>query len=82
MFHKSNVNKTVQFFLALLKYREVITVKTITLHKKLIFFIKNLKSNKKKLVQKNGWAIQESLFAYTNQFSTFFTPGRIQKCLT
>ena len=40
--------------------------------KNLIFFIKNLKSNKKKLVQKNGWAIQESLFAYTNQFSTFF----------
>ena len=38
MFCKSNVNKTVYFFI-LLKYRKIITVKTVTLHKKLYFFI-------------------------------------------
>ena len=36
-------------FLVSLKYREIITVKTVTLYKKLYFFIKNLKSKKKKL---------------------------------
>ena len=46
MFCKSNVNKTV--FLVSLKYREIIMVKTVTIYKKL-FFIKSLKSKKKKL---------------------------------
>ena len=44
-----------------------------------IFFIKSLKSEKKKLVQlrfimsvdKYGWAIQKSLFAQSSQDSTF-----------
>ena len=40
MFRKGNVNKTVQFFLVLLKYREIITVKTVTLYKKLFFSLK------------------------------------------
>ena len=34
MLRKSSVNKTVYFFLVSLKYREVITVKTVTLYKK------------------------------------------------
>ena len=32
----------------MLKYTEIITVKTVTLYKKLYFFIKSLKSKKKK----------------------------------
>ena len=34
MFRKSNVDKTVKFFLVSLKCREIITVKIVTLHKK------------------------------------------------
>ena len=50
MFRKSNVNKTVSFFLVLLKHREIVTVKTVTLYKKLVFFLlKLLKSKKKNL---------------------------------
>ena len=50
MFCKSNVNQTVYFFLVLLKYGEIIRVKTVTLYTKLFFFfIKSLKSKKKKL---------------------------------
>ena len=49
MFRKSNVNKTV-YFLVSLKYIDIITVKTVTLYiRNFIFFIKNLKSKKKKL---------------------------------
>ena len=49
MFRKSNVNKTV-YFLVSLKYIDIITVKTVTLDiRNFIFFIKNLKSKKKKL---------------------------------
>ena len=58
------------FFLVSLKYRDIITVKTVTLYNKLYFFIKSLKSKKKKLalrsimsVEKYGWAIQKSFFA-------------------
>ena len=60
MFCKSNINKTAWFLLVLLKYGEVITVKS-------------LKSKRKKimLVEKYGWAVQKSLFAETNQNSTF-----------
>ena len=49
MFRKSSVNKTVQFFLVSLKYREIITGKTVTLYKKLYFLIKSVISKKKKL---------------------------------
>ena len=50
MFCNSNENKTVYFFfLVSLKYREIITVKTVTLYKKPNFCIKSLKSKKKKL---------------------------------
>ena len=38
MFCESNVNKTVSFFLVSLKYIDTITVKTVTLYKKLSFF--------------------------------------------
>ena len=44
MFRKSNG----EIFLVLLNYREIITVKTVTLYKKLFSFIKSLKSKKKK----------------------------------
>ena len=44
MFCKSNVNKTVSFFLFLLKYRDITTFKTLTRHKKPYFF--HLKSKK------------------------------------
>ena len=49
MFWKSNVNKTVTLFLVLLKYREITTVKTVTLHQKIYFILlKDLKARKKK----------------------------------
>ena len=46
MFRKSNVNKIVYVFLVLLKYKEIITVNFI---RNFAFFIKSLKSKKKKL---------------------------------
>ena len=49
MFRSSNVNETI-FLKVLLKYREFLTVKTVTRHKKPYFFIKILKSKKNKLV--------------------------------
>ena len=49
MFCNSNLNKTVYFFLVLLKRREFVTVKTATLYNNFIFFIKSLKSKKKNL---------------------------------
>ena len=72
MFRKSNLNKTVNFFLVSLKYREIKTIKTVTLYKNLYFFsLKVLKSIKEggttfvliMSVEKYGWAIQKSLFA-------------------
>ena len=36
-----------EIFLVLLNYREIITVKTVTLYKKLFSFIKSLKTKKK-----------------------------------
>ena len=38
MFRKSSADNLVQFFLVSLKYREIITVKTVALYKKLYFF--------------------------------------------
>ena len=67
MFRKSNANKRVQFFLASLKYREIITVKTVTFYKKL-YSLKVLKARKRSYeevimsVQKYGWVIRTSLF--------------------
>ena len=56
MFRKSDVNKTTLILLVLLKYREIITVKTVILYLKNKYFIKtvntlitSLKSKKKKL---------------------------------
>ena len=54
MFCKSNVNKTIYFFFVSLKYREIITVKTLyerhfMVIRNFIFFNKSLKSKKKKL---------------------------------
>ena len=48
IFRENNVNKTV-FFLVLLKDREIKTVKTEALYKKLYFFMKSLKSKKNSL---------------------------------
>ena len=65
MFCNSNVNKTV--FLVSLKYREIITIKTVTLHEKLFFFIRSVRSKKKKLALTSFYyvneVIQKSLFA-------------------
>ena len=72
MFRRSNLNKTVKFFLVSLKYREIKTIKTVTLYKNLYFFsLKVLKAIKEggtnfvlfMSVEKYGWAIQKSLFA-------------------
>ena len=38
MFCNSSVSKSLFFLLAFLKYRRIITVKTVTLYKKLTFF--------------------------------------------
>ena len=59
-------------FFSFVNYREILTVKTVTLYEKfLFFFIKSLKSKKRKLTlalfimsfKKYGWAIQKDLFA-------------------
>ena len=77
MLCNSNVNKSLIFFLASLNYR-LRRLKQQRFLRNLIFFMKSLKSKKKKLalcfimlVEKYGWAIQKSLFAQTNQDSTF-----------
>ena len=49
MLSKSNIRKQFLFFLVSLKYREIVTVKTVTRYEKLYFFIKSLESKKKKL---------------------------------
>ena len=57
MFRKSNVNKTVNFFLVSIKYRDIITVKTVTkfyfitkIYKEFffIFLLKALKTRKRR----------------------------------
>ena len=57
MFRKSNVDKTVKFFLVSLKYREIVTVKIVTLHKKQkdLFSLKVFKTRKKKVAKKRRW---------------------------
>ena len=62
MFYKSNVNKTVQFFLVSLKYREIITVETQTLYKKLYFFIKRIKSKKKMLALTSFYCVSREMW--------------------
>ena len=53
MFRKSNVNKTVEFFV----YREFVTVKTAAVYKKLYFFsLKVLKARKR------SWQALASLY--------------------
>ena len=52
-------------FLVLVKYRQIITVKSLQSKKK------EAGTNFIMLVEKYGWAIQKSLFAETNQDSTF-----------
>ena len=77
MFRKSNVNKTVS-----LTHREFITVKTVTLYKKLsnsISFIKSLKHKRKNIMsfEKYGWAIQKR----STKILHFLTPARVKKYL-
>ena len=93
MLSKSNRRKQFLFFFFLvsLKYREIVTVKTVTLYKKLYFFIKSLESKKKKLaltsfqyVNQETW-LGNSKKAYLHRpikILQFPIPARIQKCLT
>ena len=75
MFWKSTVNKTVTLFLVLLKYREIITVKTVTLYKKIYFILlKDLKARKKKLaltsfcnISQEIWLDNSEKFIYIDQ---------------
>ena len=91
MLCKSIVNKkqVIIFFLVLLKYREIITVKSEILHKKLYFFIKSLKSKKKKLALTSFYYVKSRNMvgqfkkAYLHRpfkILDFLTPARIQSC--
>ena len=68
----------------------MIRVKTLTLYKKLYFFIKSLKSRKKNLAltafynvsREICWAIQKSSLHRPIKILHFLTPARIQNCLT
>ena len=89
MLRKSSVNKTVYFFfLVSLKYREVITVKTVTLYKKVYLFIKRLKSKKKKLVLtlfdhvSRVGQLKKACLHRPIKILHFLTHARIQKCFT
>ena len=89
MLRKSSVNKTVYFFfLVSLKYREVITVKTVTLYKKVYLFIKRLKSKKKKLVLtlfdhvSRVRQLKKACLHRPIKILHFLTHARIQKCFT
>ena len=90
MFRKSNVNKAI--FLVSLKYREIITTKTITLYiNKLYFFLKVLKQKQEKEAGTNFVLLCQSRNAVGQFRKTylhrpvktlhFLTPARIQKCL-
>ena len=88
MLRKSSVNKTVYFFLVSLEYREVITVKTVTLYKKVYLFIKRLKSKKKKLVLtlfdhvSRVRQLKKACLHRPIKILHFLTHARIQKCFT
>ena len=45
-----------------MRYRETITVKTVTLYKKLHFFIKSLKSKKKKLALTSSYYVSREIW--------------------
>ena len=59
MFRKSNVNKIVYVFLVLLKYKEIITVNFI---RNFAFFIKSLKSKKKKLALTSFYYVSREIW--------------------
>ena len=59
MFRKSNVNKIVYVFLVLLKYKEIITVNFI---RNFAFFIKSLKSKKKKLALTSFYYVSREMW--------------------
>ena len=64
MLSKSNRRKQFLFFFFLvsLKYREIVTVKTVTLYKKLYFFIKSLESKKKKLALTSFYYVSREIW--------------------
>ena len=83
-FMKCSERKVSQCILAL-------TVKTVKLYKKLYFFIKSLKSKKKKLALTSFYYVSREMWlgnskkAYLHRpikIPHFLTPARIQKCLT
>ena len=45
-----------------LKYREIITVKAVTLYKKLYFFVETLKSKKKKLALTSFYYVNQEMW--------------------
>ena len=73
-------------FLVSWKYREIMTVKTISLYKKLTFFMKSLKNKKKKNLALTSSRNMVGQFRKTYlhrpiKILHFLTPARIQKCL-
>ena len=90
MFHQGNVNKTVYFFLVLLKCREIVTVKTVALYKKLYVF--DLKSQKQEKEAGTNLIVLCHSRNMVGQFKKaylhrpikilhFLTSARIKKCL-
>ena len=64
-------------------YREIIKVKIVTLYEKLYFFIKNVKSKKKKLALTSFYYVSQEIWLHRQiKILHFLTPTRIQKCLT
>ena len=90
MFAKSNVNKTVYFFLFLLKYREIITVKTVALYKRLYFFHEQPPKREKAdtnfvllCLSRNMVEQFKKDYLYRPiKILQFLKPARIKKCLT
>ena len=53
---------TLNFFLVSLKYREIITIKTLILYKKSFFFIKSLENKKKKLALTSIYCVSQEIW--------------------
>ena len=69
MFCKSYVNKSlIFFFFFFLVYRGIITAKTVALYKKLYFFIKGLKSKKKKLALTLFYYVSREIWLGNSKF--------------
>ena len=71
MFRKSNINKTL--FLVLLKYREIITVKTVALEGN----VKSLKSKKKKLALTSLYYVSQEIWLDNSKKLIYIDRGSI-----